>query len=158
MMSRDWRCLNDSCGHVFHSYDSGNPPCPVCDCMRVDWVPGGGHFNQVAPRMDARLRSIADQHGMTNLNSPSLSRLNRAAPKVDVPAINPELGIKHFGPGFSSPLSAGGPICVPSSAPMNLRGTVRVGPSASPAITSSSVPGPSRNAVTVARSKQRTIS
>ena len=148
MISRDWRCLNGACGHVYHSFDKANPPCPECGCVRVDWVPGGGHVMEMAPRMDARLRSIADQHGMTNLNSPSPSRLNRAAPRLDVPPVSPHLGTVHFAPGFSAPVSEHGPICVPSSSHVNLRGKVAIGVARDP---SSSIPGPSANAIVEAR-------
>jgi len=148
MISRDWRCLNGACGFVFHSFEKANPPCPECGCVRVSWTPGGGHIGAVAPRMDARLRAISDQHGGMNLNSPSPSRLNRAAPRLDVPAPSPELGTVHFAPGFSAPVSAHGPMCVPSSSPVNLRGKVAIGVARDP---SSSIPGPSANAIVEAR-------
>jgi len=146
MISRDWYCM--ACGHEFHSYEKANPPCPSCGCVRVNWVPGGGHIGAVAPRMDARLRSIADQHNMTNLNSPSPSRLNRAAPRIDVPAVSPDLGVVNFGPGFSAPVSRNGPICVPSSAPVDIRGKVAIGVSRD---ASASIPGPKANAIVEAR-------
>jgi hypothetical protein len=104
--------------------------------------------------MDARLRSIADQHNLTNLNSASPSRLNRAAPRIETPAISPELGIHHFAPGFSAPISAHGPICVPSSSPVNLRGKVQVGLARE---RSATIPGPEANAIVAARTVQRTI-
>jgi len=148
LVSRDWRCLNGACGFVFHSFEKSNPPCPECGCVRVDWVPAGGHIMAVAPRMDARLRSISDQHGGMNLNSPSPSRLNRAAPRLDVPAPSAELGTVHFAPGFSAPVSAHGPICVPSSSQVNLRGKVAIGVARD---SSASIPGPSANAIVEAR-------
>jgi hypothetical protein len=154
MISRDWHCLNGKCGHEFHSYSDANPPCPVCGCVRVSWVPGGGHISGLAPRVDARLRSIADQHGFTNLNSASPSRLNRAAPRVETPPISQEYGIRNFGPGFSAPVAKDGCICVPSVAPVDIRGKVQIGVKRD---TSTSIPGPARNATVVARSKQRTI-
>jgi hypothetical protein len=148
VISRDWHCLNTVCGTVFHSFEKANPPCPKCGCVRVDWVPGGGHRMDLAPRVDARLRGIADQHGMTNLNSPSPSRLNRAAPRIDTPPISPHLGTVNFGPGFSAPVSEHGPICVPSSTPVNIRGKVAVGVRRD---SSSSIPGPGANAIVEAR-------
>jgi hypothetical protein len=148
MLSRDWQCLNHQCGNVFHSYDKSNPPCPSCGCLRVSWVPGGGHIGAIAPRLDARLRSISDQHGGMNLNSASPSRLNRAAPRIDVPAPSPDLGTVHFGPGFSSPVSRNGPMCVPSSSPVDLRGKVQIGMRREQ---SASIPGPSANAIVEAR-------
>ena len=154
MISRDWRCLNDRCGETFHSFANDNPPCPQCGCVRVDWVPGGGHTMGLAPRMDARLRSIADQHGFTNLNSPSHSRLNRSAPKVHTAPITPELGIRHFGPGFSAPVAKDGCICVPSFSPVDVRGKVQIGVARD---RSASIPGPDANAIVMARTKQRGI-
>jgi len=154
MISRDWRCLNERCGETFHSFANDNPPCPQCGCVRVDWVPGGGHTMALAPRMDARLRSIADQHRLTNLNSPSYSRLNRSAPKVQTAPITPELGIRHFGPGFSAPVAKDGCICVPSSSPVDIRGKVQIGVARD---RSASIPGPDANAIVMARTKQRGI-
>ena len=154
MISRDWRCLNERCGETFHSFANDNPPCPTCGCIRVGWVPGGGHVNSIAPRMDARIRSIADQHGLTNLNSPSHSRLNRAMPKVNTPPISPEMGIRNFGPGFAAPVSAHGAICVPSSSPVDIRGKVQIGVARD---RSASIPGPDANAIVMARTKQRSV-
>ncbi len=154
MISRDWHCLNERCAHEFHSFDAANPPCPKCGCVRVSWIPGGGHIMAMAPRVDARLRSIADQHGMTNLNSPSPSRLNRAAPRIEAKPISPEMGIRNFGPGFSAPVSAHGAICVPSAAPIDIRGKVQVGVARD---RSASIPGPEANAIVMARTKQRSV-
>jgi hypothetical protein len=154
MISRDWRCLNDRCSETFHSFDPANPACPKCGCVRVSWIPGGGHISSIAPRMDARLRSIADQHGFTNLNSASPSRLNRAAPRVEAKPISPEMGIRNFGPGFAAPVSAHGAICVPSSSPVDIRGKVQIGVARD---RSASIPGPDANAIVIARTKQRAI-
>ncbi len=156
MISRDWKCLNGKCGHEFHTFDR-NPVCPSCGCYRCNWIPNGGHGGGLAKRVDARLRDIADQHGFSNLNSASPSRLNRAAPRLDIPPISPELGIKHFAPGFSAPVSAHGAICVPSVAPVNLRGKVQVGDHAPRREASGSIPGPGANTVLAGRTMQRTI-
>jgi hypothetical protein len=107
--------------------------------------------------MDARLRSIADQHGMTNLNSASPSRLNRAAPRLETPPLSPELGVKHWGMGITSQFSAHGPVCVEASNPINLHGKVAIGPNAAPHSSSATIPGPGANAIVQARSTQRTI-
>lgn len=144
MISRDWHCLNERCGHAFHSFDPANPPCPQCGCVRVSWIPGGGHIGKMAKSVDKSLRAIADQHGLTNLNSPSHSRLNRAMPRLEVPPISPEMGIRNFAPGFSAPVSAHGPICVPSTAPIDLRGKVQIGVARD---SSKSIPGPMTNTV-----------
>jgi len=108
----------------------------------------------MAPRVDKRLQAIADQHGMTNLNSPSPSRLNRAAPRVEPKPISAEMGVRHFGPGFSAPVSAAGAICVPSVAPVDIRGKVQVGVARD---RSASIPGPEANAIVMARTRQRNI-
>jgi len=149
MISRDWHCQNDRCGHKFHSYAQDNPPCPRCGCVRVGWVPGGGHIMVMAPRMDKRLRSIADQHGLTNLNSPSPSRLNRAAPRA--PVYQQVQGYNHhWGLGVSSPISTQGAICVQSSTPVDIRGKVPIGVARD---RSASFPGPEANAIVVARTR-----
>jgi hypothetical protein len=148
VISRDWRCLNPECGNEFHSMDDANPPCPECGCVRVDWIPGGGHLMKRAPSLDRTIRGIADQHGLTNLNSPSHSRLNRAMPKAYAPPINPEAGLMSFGPGFSAPISLQGPVCVPTATPAQVRGSVQIGQRRS---ASTSVPGPSANAIVEAR-------
>jgi hypothetical protein len=157
MISRDWHCLNVECGRVFHSFEKSQPPCPSCGCLRTDWVPGGGHIMAVAPRLDARIRSIADQHGMTNLNSPSPSRLDRAAPRVESPPLSPELGVKHWGMGIYSQMSQHGPVCIEASNPVHLTGKLPVGNFATPRTASGSIPGPAANAVVEYRSSQRTI-
>jgi len=135
MISRDWHCQNDRCGQSFHSYEKANPPCPACGCVRVSWVPGGGHIGNMSKRVDARLRDIADQHGLTNLNSPSPSRVNRAAPVLNKPAPppDPEFGVRAYGGiGLSAPLSRshdpmGDIYCVPSSSSVNVKGSVAIG-------------------------------
>lgn len=101
MVSRDWICLNGRCGHVFHSYEPA-PACPACGNIRVDWIPGGGHIGKVAPRMDRTLRTLADDFGRTNFNSPSPSRLNRAAERANHPHPSTAWGQKTFGAGFHS--------------------------------------------------------
>jgi hypothetical protein len=152
VISRNWHCQNERCGHEFHSFDPANPPCPNCGCVRVSWVPGGGHIMGMAPRVDARLRAIADQHGFTNLNSASPSRLNRAAPRVEQKPISHEMGIRNFGPGFSAPVSAHGAICVPSSSSVDMRGKVQLNVKRDH---SASIPGPEANAIVMARTRQR---
>ena len=135
MISRDWRCLNPRCGTVFHSFEKANPPCPTCGCVRVDWVPGGGHIMDMAPRVDKRLRTIADQQNMTNLNSVSHSRASRAAPILNKPPPpgNPEFGNRAYGgTGLSAPLSRqydplGDIYCVPSASAVSVGGKVAIG-------------------------------
>lgn len=147
MKSRDWHCLNEKCGLEFHSWEDGNPPCPECGCMRVSWIPGGGHIAGVSRSADKTLRMIADQHKLTNLNSPSHSRLNRAMPRA--PQHRTVDGYTHhFGMGLSSPISTEGAICGPSSSPVDVRGKVRVGMKSDK---SQTMPGPEANARVAAR-------
>lgn len=112
MLSRDWQCLNGRCRTTFHSYDHGNPACPRCGCVRVNWIPGGGHIHSVKA-LDASLKALAANYGMTDINSASPSRLNRAMPKHDpVVADGPVLS---FAPGFAAPFNrAGRSTCEPS--------------------------------------------
>jgi hypothetical protein len=142
VISRDWQCLNRRCGTTFHSYEKANPECPACGCVRVSWVPGGGHIGKVAPAADATLRSLATDYGMANLNSGSPSRLNRAAPKYEGASADTSLGVKHFAPGFASHYSPNGATCSPSLAPVDLRGKQPIGRAFVP---SSTVPGPVAN-------------
>lgn len=102
MISRDWVCLNRSCRHTFHSFERESPECPRCGCVRVSWVPGGGHIGTTG-NIDRTVRSLADSYGMTNINTPSPSRLNRAMPKhYHPPADGPTM---NFG-GFSAPINS----------------------------------------------------
>lgn len=114
MISRDWICLNRSCGQTFHSYDN-SPACPGCGNVRVSWVPGGGHIvGERTKHNDRTVRGLAEAYGFTDLNSPSPSRLNRSAPRHWVP-VDQSMGTKHFAPGFSAPIRAdGAPSCTTS--------------------------------------------
>lgn len=111
MLSRDWSCLNKVCREVFHSYEHGNPECPKCGCVRTAWLPGGGHIAAKSPGIDRTVRGLAEQYGMTNVNTPSPSRLNRAMPKHWFP-VEESMGTKVFGPGFAAEIDAyGRPTC-----------------------------------------------
>lgn len=101
--------MNRGCGKTFHSFEKGNPPCEFCGCVRVAWVPGGGHVAKVAPSADATLKSLAYDYGMENINSASHSRLGRAMPKYQQP--RPDMPVRHFAPGFSAPVSSAGATC-----------------------------------------------
>lgn len=156
MISRDWMCQNSACGSVFHSYSDANPPCPECGCLRVSWVPGGGHVLSGRTRsLDRTVRGLAEQHGMTNLNSPSESRLNRAAPRVYQPPLSPELGVKHWGHGIATQFSAHGVTATQAASPINLTGKLAVGQHAQPRYGGGSVPGPMANTVIEGRDKRR---
>src|SRR5215475_10254940 len=112
MISRDWRCLNPACGAVFHSNER-NPECSQCGNVRVTWVPGGGHVMSKAPGIDRTVRQLADNYGMSDVNSPSPSRLNRAMPQAARAASGPAV---QFAPGFAAPIDmkTGAITCEPS--------------------------------------------
>ena len=126
MISRNWNCLNPRCGKPFHSYEKGNPPCPACGCVRVGWIPGGGHVGTKAARVDATARSLADTYKLTNINTASPSRLNRSKPPVPQPPVEPGPPVM-FAPGFSAPVSRMGATCSPSSSLIRATGKVRAG-------------------------------
>lgn len=131
MISRDWHCQNEQCGQAFHSFDNHNPPCPRCGCVRVSWIPGGGHIGKMARSVDRSLRAIAESQGMTNLNSVSPSRSMTAKPYVDNRAPeNAEFGVRGFGPGFAAKIGRerhpmGDIYC--SSTAANVKGSVSLG-------------------------------
>ena len=124
MLSRNWQCMNGRCRSVFHSYDHGNPPCPRCGCVRVTWIPGGGHVSNVKGP-DATLRSLANSYAMGDINSASPSRLNRSMPKHNpVVADGPVL---NFAPGFAAPFNtAGRATCEPSRERVDFKVTTAV--------------------------------
>ena len=137
MILRTWKCLNRRCGRAFSSYEKANPDCTYCGCARVQWIPGGGHIGSSAAAVDKTVKSLAADYGMSNINTPSPSRANRAMPKFEQPRA--DMPVKHFAPGFSAPVSSGGATCQVSEASVNLHGKVATGK----ALTHSrSVPGP----------------
>jgi hypothetical protein len=146
---RSWSCLNRRCRHEF---DSGEPApdCPKCGNVRVSYVPGGGHVLSGRTRsLDSTVRQQADRYGFSDLNSPSASRLNRAAPRARAPNPATLMGTKHFAPGFSADVYSGNATCAPSlSGPTNFRATTSlVGDHAQPFGRAETVPGPVANAV-----------
>lgn len=109
---RTWMCLNARCKAQFDSWEA-NPECSKCGCVRVSWMPGGGHVSKDMRRLDASLNSLAKSYGMGNINSPSPSRLNRAMPKLE-PRIA-DGPVLNFAPGFAAPFNRGGlATCEPS--------------------------------------------
>jgi hypothetical protein len=150
MISRDWCCLNGRCRSTFHSFEDA-PTCPSCGNVRVHWIPGGGHVGKVAGPHDKRLQFLADKYGMTNLNSPSPSRLNRAAPRAEHPDPSSIRGQYTFAPGFTANIYHKA-SCEPSLVRNDLKGTtVNIGTQASPFSQSKTVSNIRENTVTVAR-------
>ena len=144
---RSWSCLSQRCGNEFTSWES-NPTCPSCGCVKVGWIPGGGHIAGTAKAADAELRNLVDVFKMTDVNS--AQRGERAMPKLPQP-VNPGRNAPNmqFGPGFTSPIvrdAAGRPVatCLPSTTNVNFKARVGTG-TALPH--SRSVPGVHANTV-----------
>lgn len=111
MISRNWHCL--SCRKVFHSFERNSPECPVCGSLKCTWVPGGGHVAKLAPGVDQTVKQLAFDYGMSDVNSPSPSRLNRAMPRPPVSRTdNPTVNLG----GVPVPVPMDEmPVCVPTS-------------------------------------------
>ena len=126
MISRDWRCENRACHAVFHSFEP-HPVCPSCGCVRVNWVPGGGHVGRQYKQLDASLNALAKNYGMSDINSPSPSRLDRAMPKHERP-VGDSPFLWNFAPGFVAPFNMQSqPTCEPSRQPVNFKVTAATG-------------------------------
>src|ERR1700690_1701808 len=111
---RTWQCQNLRCGHSFDSWES-NPECPTCKCVRVGWLPAGGHIGNAAKGADRELRALADIFRLDNMNS---AERGRAAKKVNLPpapAANPG-NVTTFAGGFSAAVDpTRGAQCVPTA-------------------------------------------
>jgi hypothetical protein len=123
---RSWACLNARCNNQFQSWDS-NPECPKCRCVRVSWIPGGGHVAGTARAADADLRTLADNYGLTDLAS--ARRGERAKPSINQPSapVASRHDAMQFGPGFAARpyvIDRGGrvhPVCEPSMQKVNFK-------------------------------------
>jgi hypothetical protein len=127
---RSWQCLNGNCLQTFDAWER-NPSCPGCKCIRVQWIPGGGHVAGTAKAADAELRHLVDVFKMTDVNS--AQRGERAMPKLPTPP-NPGRNVPNmqFGPGFTSPIvrdQNGRPVatCLPSTTNVNFKARVGTG-------------------------------
>lgn len=145
MVIRTFQCLNKRCVRQFDAWES-NPACPACGCVRVQWVPGGGHIAGVAKAADAELRALADIFKLPDINSAERGRgakrivtQNPVDPKSAPPM--------QFGPGFAAVVdpnrartseNPSGAQCVPSAAHVDFRAKVPMGTALSH---SRSVPG-----------------
>lgn len=111
---RTWHCQNGRCGKQFDAWET-NPECPACGCVRVSWVPAGGHIKGASTKTgDAELRALADIFKMTDMNS---AEEGRGAKKVRLPDAPTPTGPVHtFAPGFSASINpAAGAQCVPTA-------------------------------------------
>ena len=113
-IARSWICLNRACGEWFDSYEH-NPECPKCGCVRVNWRPNGGYPSTKAGPIDRTVRDLAERHGMTNVNTPSPSRLNRAKERHWFP-VQHSAGSMTFAPGFTAEVDALGNASCSTSA------------------------------------------
>jgi hypothetical protein len=80
-------------------------------------VPGGGHIaSEFGKGVTRTFKELADGYGLSNLNTASPSRSNRAMPWHPNAATQPDpsLGIKTFAPGFASYFHPSKPTCMPS--------------------------------------------
>lgn len=133
---RSWLCLNARCSKEFTAWEA-HPACPSCKCVRVNWVPGGGHVAGTSRAADAELRTLADNYGLTDMNS--ARRGERAKPALVQPHVDQRSApAMQFAPGFSAVPHPAQAVCVPSSSKVNFR--AKVGMDA-PLSRSRSVPG-----------------
>jgi hypothetical protein len=139
---RTWTCQNRRCGAMFDAWDD-YPPCPSCGCARTNWMPNGGHIGKAAPGIDAELKTLATNYGMTDIASARAGE--RAMPKAPTAAPRMTADMMQFAPGFvGTPytLDAQGrpqAVCQPSAANVNFKVTVPTGQKLS---RSGSIPGP----------------
>jgi hypothetical protein len=111
---RSWACQNSRCGREFTAWEA-NPMCPACQCVRVSWVPAGGHVGGAAKGADSELRALADIFKLGDLNS---AEEGRGAKKVSLPPVTTptSANVHTFAGGFSAAVNpASGAQCVPTA-------------------------------------------
>ena len=117
---RTWGCLN--CGREFDSWEP-NPACPACECLRVTWVPGGGHIAGVSRSGDAEFRALADVFRLDDLKS---AKRDEATKITSTPS--PQGGTPHDFGGFVANVNPNlGSQCVPVSNKINFKAKAEVG-------------------------------
>lgn len=125
---RSWQCQNSRCGKRFDAWEA-NPECPKCHCVRVSWVPGGGHVAGTAKAADAELRNLAECFRMENMHSAERGRGAKiVAPQAPI-AAGPA---RQFAPGFTAAAPMDRAVCVPSSTPIDFKAKVGIGNKLSP--------------------------
>jgi hypothetical protein len=144
---RNWQCLNGACHQEFTAWEA-NPGCPGCGCVRVQWIPGGGHCAGTAKAADAELRTLAETFGLSDLHSARRGEAVKIT-ATSAAATGPQ---KSFAPGFQTPIvtDANGhavATCLPSP-----HATAKVKAGVGRALSQSrSVPGAAANARVEAR-------
>lgn len=124
-IKRSWRCLNSRCGEAFDAWEQ-NPECPSCHCVRVEWVPGGGHIAGTAKACDAELRALADAFRLPDMAS---ARRGEAAkrPMAQQPVAR-DAPAMSFGGGFVAQVDPNrGAQCVPTANRMDFKTKVGIG-------------------------------
>jgi len=114
---RSWQCQNSRCQKAFDSWEP-NPACPSCKCVRVGWIPGGGHIAGTVKAADAELRALADVFRMTDMHS---AQEGRGAKKV---AQQPQTSgqVHTFAGGFAANINpSAGAQCVPTANNFNVK-------------------------------------
>ncbi len=115
---RTWCCQNARCRAQFEAWEA-NPACPSCGCVRVGWVPRGGHIASGATKdADGELRTLMENFALGNINS---AQRDRPAKQVRTTAPEPAGPSVNFGTGFSAPVNMNGAQCLPSSTPVNFK-------------------------------------
>jgi hypothetical protein len=109
---RTWHCQNSRCGQTFDAWEA-NPSCPQCKCVRVGWVPAGGHVGGAGKDSDRELRILADMFKLGDMNS---AEEGRGAKKVRTPDAAPAgTAAMNFG-GFAAVVDPrAGAQCVPAA-------------------------------------------
>lgn len=126
---RSWLCLNTRCRKQFDAWEA-NPSCVDCGCVRVQWVPGGGHVSGTAGAADAELRTLADNFGFTDMNS---AERGRGAKKIAAQAPVPRGPAINFSPGFSTPIPHdNSAVCVPTTSGVDFKVKPGIGRALSP--------------------------
>ena len=110
---RSWHCQNSACATTFDAWEA-NPHCPACGCVRVGWIPGGGHIGKSAGGADKELRILADMFKLGDMNSAQAGRGAKqvsAAPAA--PSPRPQ-NLHTFGGMFTAAVDPSqGAQCVP---------------------------------------------
>lgn len=122
---RSWLCLNARCESEFTAWEE-NPPCTQCGCVRVQWIPGGGHTSKVAGHADAEFRALAENFKLNDLHSAvrgEAAKKVKAQPHVDQRSAQPH----QFAPGFSAVAHPSQAVCVPSMNTVNFKAKAGVG-------------------------------
>jgi hypothetical protein len=122
---RTWGCLN--CSREFDSWEAA-PSCPDCECVRVNWVPGGGHIAGVSRSGDAEFKALADIFKLDDLHS---AKVGEAAKKINDPQpkyANSVFGTPHDFGGFVANINPNaGAQCLPVANRINFKATAEVG-------------------------------